>query len=235
MEHLGNTGSQCGSRLPSAQGSVPIEHFPSPTVAAGVSAGILPHVSRNNWKLDVSRLQLFDFCRWAFVSLGLLPWISVLLECSAPTRPIGSALRALYGLQCHQRVARSFTLGHVTMPVCARCLGIYLGMGLAVLVGRPRLRRDAYKAWILVGLLVLGLDVASEAVGLRPAYAAVRTATGALLAYGVALTVLQALRPRRMGRVGNCSISSMIRLTIGRRTGASTSTTYHTTSRSTPK
>jgi uncharacterized membrane protein len=126
-----------------------------------------------------------------------LPLLVPLLENAAPTRAFGLVMRQLYGLQCHQRVARSFALGGGMMPVCARCLGIYLGLGLGALVDRPRLRPNPFKAWILIGIVLLSVDVATEVVGLRPANAWFRAATGAFLAYGIALAILGSVRPRR--------------------------------------
>jgi len=135
--------------------------------------------------------------RALFVVAAIVPLLAPLLESVAWSAPLGAVLRALYSLQCHQRVGRSFTIFGATLPVCARCYGIYFGLGLAGLVGRPRLRIDAYKAWILVGAVVVVLDVATEWLGLRPANAWVRVGTGGALAYGIALAILESVRPRR--------------------------------------
>lgn len=131
------------------------------------------------------------------IGAALLPILVPLLERTQSTLAVGRFIFGIYGLQCHQRAGRSFSLLGAVLPVCARCFGIYLGLGLAAWVGRPRLRANAYKAWILIGSVLLLVDVASEWVGLRPGSAWVRAATGAFLAYGVALAILDAVRPRR--------------------------------------
>lgn len=135
--------------------------------------------------------------RSILIVAAVLPLIVPLLESTDGTREIGEVLRRVYGLQCHQRVGRSFAILGNFLPVCARCYGIYLGLGLAGMFGRPRLRPNAHKAWILIGSVLLLVDVASEWVGLRPENAWIRTSTGALLAYGIALAMLEAVRPRR--------------------------------------
>jgi uncharacterized membrane protein len=140
---------------------------------------------------------LLRIFRAVLILAAILPPLVLLLEYFQPTHAIGRVLRGLYGFQCHQRATRSLALGDVALPICARCLGIYLGMGLAALVGRPRLRPDPFKVWILVGVLLVAVDVATEAVRLRPASAWFRTATGAFLAYGIALAILGSVRPRR--------------------------------------
>lgn len=138
--------------------------------------------------------------RWVRVTSGvllllaILPWLTALLAHASAGRGIANGLRWLYGFQCHQRAGRSLSLAGQILPVCARCTGIYLGLGLAVLVGRPRLRPDPFKAWFLVGALFILLDVATEWVGLRPPSAGFRALTGAFLSYGIALALLQALK-----------------------------------------
>lgn len=130
----------------------------------------------------------------AFVLLSLLPWVTAALASLPHAQGLVSALTSLYGLQCHQRSDRAFSLLGHELPVCARCTGLYLGLGLSALVGRPRLRPDLFKVWFLVGGLVLLLDVLTEQVAMRPPSDWFRAATGALLSYAVGLVLLLAAR-----------------------------------------
>jgi uncharacterized membrane protein len=141
--------------------------------------------------------RLSAIARTLLLMAAITPLLVPLFERFEPTHAMGVVLRRAYGFQCHQRAARTLALGGVALPICARCLGIYLGLGLAALVGRPRLRADPFKAWILIGSVVMAVDVATEWVGLRPPSAWFRAATGALLAYGIALAILLTLRRRR--------------------------------------
>jgi uncharacterized membrane protein len=130
-----------------------------------------------------------------FLVLAALPWLTVLFAKFHATFAVSEILRDLYGFQCHQRTSRSLVWLGVSLPVCARCTGIYFGLGFAVLVRRPQVRLDPLKAWLLLGALFLALDVATESVGLRPASALFRFATGAFLSYGIALLLVRALMP----------------------------------------
>jgi uncharacterized membrane protein len=40
----------------------------------------------------------------------------------------------LFGLVCHQDPARSFTIAGMVLPLCQRCAGLYLGLGIGFLI-----------------------------------------------------------------------------------------------------
>lgn len=142
--------------------------------------------------------QTWIGARVLLFAIGIAPLSVPLLERLPCGRPFGEVLRRLYGLQCHQLGTRSLRFLDVPFPVCARCLGVYLGLVAAALLARPRLRTDLYKAWIVIGISVMLLDLATEWVGLMPASATLRLGTGVLLAYAIGLSISEALRPRRM-------------------------------------
>lgn len=100
-------------------------------------------------------------------------------------------LDAWFALQCERDRGRSFT----GVAVCARCLGIYVGLGLGALIARPRLRLGWLQLWIAASALVLLADTLTEAHSLRPPSASLRLLTGILFAYPVALAIAHALRP----------------------------------------
>lgn len=114
----------------------------------------------------------------ALVTVGLLapwlrsPWLYVL------ARPL-----------CHQRPERCFWFAGLPMAFCARCLGIYAGAALALMLNLRASRRA-----FLAALSLVFLDLLSEAAGLRGAWAAGRFATGLLAGGSAAPLVLRELR-----------------------------------------
>lgn len=99
-----------------------------------------------------------------------------------------STARIILSSACHSIEARSHSVASVVMPVCARCTGIYLGLALGALVPRVRARSSTMLALLGIALFVLALDVATEAVQLRPANATLRTVTG--ISVGTCLALL---------------------------------------------
>jgi uncharacterized membrane protein len=71
------------------------------------------------------------------VALVAVAWVALII--GGPLVP-GFGGAVLYGLGsfiCHQIPERSFHIGGIQMPVCARCLGLYAGAALGV-VGHLR-------------------------------------------------------------------------------------------------
>ena len=89
------------------------------------------------------------------LALTLAPLAAPLL---APSHPVAALLiRNFFSRLCHQDPSRSFFLDGSAVAVCVRCLGIYWGAALGMVV---RLRRPR---WLLAGALVVNLaDVADR-------------------------------------------------------------------------
>jgi uncharacterized membrane protein len=93
---------------------------------------------------------------------------------------------------CHQIPERCLWIAGAPMPVCARCAGIYLG-ALAALTRRAKWRRNG----LLAACAMVAIDVASEALGVRPAIAVLRLATGLGLGWFAAPSFCKAAAGRR--------------------------------------
>ena len=109
-----------------------------------------------------------------------VPWLLV----HSPV--LGLALQRGFALVCHQHPERSFVLFGGTVAVCARCLGIYLGAALGMLVRVPR---DL--AWrLLLGAATINLvDWIAEVSGVHGNWMLARFALGAALAVAAAMLV----------------------------------------------
>jgi uncharacterized membrane protein len=122
---------------------------------------------------------------WAFVPFALagaacaVPWLLVHL-------PIfGFALQRGFSLVCHQQTDRSLVLFGGSVAVCARCLGIYLGAAVGLLIRLPR-----EVAWrVLVASATINvIDWLTELLGLHGNWTFTRFALG--LALGMAAAML---------------------------------------------
>lgn len=102
---------------------------------------------------------------------------------------LASGIWYIFSHVCHQEVARCLILWGVSLPVCTRCLAIYLGGFLGVLIA-PFCQIHA--AWLLshsnflLGpMIVVGIDVGLDIAGIWPNTGLSRAGTGGIL--GVAL------------------------------------------------
>ena len=114
--------------------------------------------------------------------LPLLPLLSTYVPASAV---IERAFSAWFDLHCERDPARTLSLLGVPLAVCARCSGIYFGLGAGAALRRPALTPGALRLWVLAAAAWMLLDVTLEAHGLHGPWAAERVLSGVLLSYPV--------------------------------------------------
>lgn len=145
------------------------------------------------------------FSSWRFAAAAALLWAGA-LPLAAWLRGAPGGLAALvsfliYGIGsviCHQRPERSFHLGTVPLPVCARCVGIYAGgavIALAALAGCrfPACSARRARLWLTAAAAPAVLSLLYEWVTDQTPVNSIRAVTGVLMGGAVA-TILLTLR-----------------------------------------
>lgn len=134
------------------------------------------------------RRRLVAVARALIVLIGLSPFAPRLLA-DLGASAVAVALDAWFRFQCERDPLRMLAAG----AVCARCLGLYVGLGAGGLVARPRLGGRRLELWLALATLAMLADVGSESLGWRPAWAPLRLATGLLLGYPAGVALIAAL------------------------------------------
>lgn len=134
-----------------------------------------------------ARSLVLPAVRLILVAIGVSPFLPPLLEQAAPS--VAGALDAWFRFQCERDPARLLGVG----AVCARCLGLYVGLGTGALIARPRVRARRLELWLALAALAMLADVATEWLGWRPAWAGVRLTTGLALGYPAGVAVIAGL------------------------------------------
>jgi uncharacterized membrane protein len=133
-------------------------------------------------------------------------WVALLLAAPVTTAPL-SGLTYLFGaLICHQRPERSFHVAASQLPVCARCLGLYVGAAAGALMffataSRMWCTRSRLRTLVLAAALPTAVTWTIEVLGLWSPGNIVRFAGALPLGAAVALTVnyVECARPPRTG------------------------------------
>ena len=146
-----------------------------------------------------ARRWLGTAVRVLLIAVGLSPWLPALATLLPSLEPLASLVEVWFGLQCHRDPSRALTFGTLQLPVCARCFGIYAGLGWGALVLRPRLEPKFVRLWLGSSLVFMLLDVATELLEMRPASPALRVVTGALLAWPIGVALVQNARKYALG------------------------------------
>lgn len=115
------------------------------------------------------------------------PW----LVSSLPSLGLGIAL--FFSQLCHQDPNRSFVLAGATLPVCARCLALYLGgfVGIAAypLLGLRARHGQRITRFLMISLGLIALDVGLDAAGIWENTFITRSLTGAFFGGACGLVV----------------------------------------------
>jgi uncharacterized membrane protein len=136
---------------------------------------------------------------WA-VLVPLSPWLHV---AGSTPAAIAAVLDGAGSIVCHQKPERSFAAAGHPWPVCARCSGIYLAAGTAVLLGGalPATRRRlaaangaAWRAAFAMAIVPIALTWALERAGLAPVSNLARALSGVPLGSVIAAALLRGVR-----------------------------------------
>ena len=106
--------------------------------------------------------------------------------------------RLLFRLLCHGIATRCLTLWGTPMPICSRCVGIYVGM-LAGLLGFwviRRLRERVMRSIAIAAVLPLAVDGLTQLARLRESTNTLRMETGLLAGLSFGLWILSAVEDR---------------------------------------
>lgn len=132
------------------------------------------------------RVSRYPMIRYAIApaTLAGIAIATPFLLYSLPT--LGFALQRGFALVCHQEAERSFYLFGGSVAVCARCLGIYLGAAVGLLLRVPR--RIAMQ-FLIVAVAVNVSDRLAELVGLHGNWMLPRFALGVALGTAAAMLI----------------------------------------------
>ena len=109
---------------------------------------------------------------WAIVLISA-PNITADYASTSPLFTVGAAAYVVGTIVCHQQADRSFRLFETTLPVCARCTGLYVGAGIVALMmlmsgafrNQRGCRRKDARTLLVVSALPTVLSILGETFG----------------------------------------------------------------------
>lgn len=139
-------------------------------------------VTRSDRRVVIACALALTLATWGYLPLAIL---------GLPATSWESFVFAACDPFCHQMPSRSFHLAEHTLPLCARCAGMWIGITMGVVIA---MMVTAPRRWALglslaaMGTLVSGADKLREAAG-GPSMPWIRAGFGLLLFLGVTFAV----------------------------------------------
>jgi len=132
-------------------------------------------------KSQIDKLVFFLLLVW-IIGIFAAPLIHVLPEA------VGFLFlwKHSYSFVCHQQPDKCYTVAGESLSVCARCLGIYAGslVGLLIAIVFPRIKRRVTGVTsILIFLVIMSGDVFLVLLGVYPYNKIRASVTGALVGF----------------------------------------------------
>ncbi len=163
------------------------------TSGAKAQFSVVPYGAAEAAPLQSKSRSTLAFCWgwWTFVPIALLgaalaaPYFS-----THGFVILAFALERGFALVCHQRPERSFWLFGAPVAVCARCLGIYVGAAIGLLLRTSR--QIALRVFIAAAAINV-IDAAAEFAGLHANWMMVRFVLGLMLGAAGALLIASSM------------------------------------------
>lgn len=107
--------------------------------------------------------------------------------------------RLAFRLLCHGIEARCLELFGVPMPICARCVAIYVGLlaGLAAFVVFPFIREKVLRPVAFLAVMPLAIDGLTQLAGWRESTNLLRISTGLIAGLAFGMWALSAVERRQ--------------------------------------
>ena len=163
------------------------------TSGAKAQFSVAPYGAAEAAPLQSKSRSTLAFCWgwWTFVPIALLgaalaaPYFS-----THGFVILGFALERGFALVCHQRPERSFWLFGAPVAVCARCLGIYIGAAIGLLL---RTSRQLALRILIAAVAINAIDAVAELASLHGNWMIVRFVVGLILGAAGALLIMSSM------------------------------------------
>jgi uncharacterized membrane protein len=118
--------------------------------------------------------------RGAFAFIAVWIALATVLRATGP-EAVHAAVDLPFALLCHRLPERVPSVMGTPLPLCSRCLGIWLGLSLSAALAWPPVPPRALRVVAPVAALLMLAEVVTQDLGLHPVYHPTRLLSGLLL------------------------------------------------------
>ncbi|APR77088.1 Hypothetical protein A7982_02435 [Minicystis rosea] len=127
-----------------------------------------------------SRRAAVIAARTAFASVAVGIAAATILRSTGPAL-LHAMVDLPFALLCHRIPERVISILGVPMPLCSRCLGIWMGLSISAALAWPALPLRALRIVVPAAALFMLAEVVTQDLGLHPVFHPTRILSGLLL------------------------------------------------------
>ncbi|MFO0658695.1 MAG: DUF2085 domain-containing protein [Polyangiaceae bacterium] len=116
------------------------------------------------------------------VMLAALPFLPPVLR-HFGAHELAETLASPWEYSCHQLPSRTMSLLGELMPLCSRCLGLVVGLGVGLAASAPYRGPRVLRLSLTAGCLFLFLELTTQDLGWHPVFHPTRLLSGLLVAF----------------------------------------------------
>ncbi|MEP7121781.1 MAG: DUF2085 domain-containing protein [Byssovorax sp.] len=94
---------------------------------------------------------------------------------------VWTALDLPFRLVCHRIPERVISIAGTPMPLCSRCAGLWIGASISAACAWPVLSLRALRIVLPIAMVLLGIEVLTQDLGLHPVFHPTRLLSGLLV------------------------------------------------------
>lgn len=126
--------------------------------------------------LAAARGSFASIAAWLGLGVGLR-W--------AGSPSLADLIELPWRLVCHQLPGRTLSLAGAPLPLCSRCLGLWAGASVAAALAWPPVPARWLRWAVPAALGLMGVEVATQELGLHPVWHPTRLLSGLLVSVPV--------------------------------------------------
>lgn len=128
------------------------------------------------------------FVRTAGAALAVLPFLPPIFA-RLGKDALAARFDAIWEGACHRMPERTLSFLGTPLPICSRCLGLFVGLGLGLAIAKPYFGLRWLRIVVSIAATLLFVELTTQDLGWHPVWHATRLLTGFACAFPIGAAI----------------------------------------------